>query len=40
MIYGAAGSHRIVVDFLNYEGEIPFTPYKGNIRELAARNIK
>ena len=40
MIYGAAAAIGYVVDFLNYEGEIPFTPYKGNIRELAARNIK
>ena len=40
MIYGAAAAIGYVVDFLNYEGEISFTPYKGNIRELAARNIK
>ena len=39
MIYGAAAALGYVVDFLNYEGEIPFTPYEGNIRELSARNI-
>lgn len=39
MIYGAAAAVGYVVDFLNYEGEIPFTPYEGNIRELSARNI-
>ena len=39
MIYGVAAALGYVVDFLNYEGEIPFTPYKGNIRELSARNI-
>lgn len=39
MIYGVSAAIGYVVDFLNYEGEIPFTPYKGNIRELSARNL-
>lgn len=39
MIYGVSAAIGYVVDFLNYDGEIPFTPYKGNIRELSARNI-
>lgn len=39
MIYGVTATLGYVVDFLNYEGEIPFTPYKGNIRELSARNL-
>lgn len=39
MIYGVGAAIGYVVDFLNYEGEIPFAPYKGNIRELSARNI-
>ena len=39
MIYGVAAALGYVVDFLNYEGEIPFTPYEGNIRELSARNL-
>lgn len=39
MIAGIAAAIGYVVDFQNYEGEIPFTPYKGNIRELSARNF-
>jgi len=39
MIAGVTAVVGYVVDFLNYEGEIPFTPYEGNIRELTARNI-
>ena len=39
MIYGVTATLGYVMDFLDYEGEIPFTPYKGNIRELSARNL-
>ncbi len=39
MIAGVAAAVGYVVDFQNYEGEIPFTKYPGNIRELTARNF-
>lgn len=39
MIAGITAAIGYVIEFQNYEGEIPFTPYKGNIRELSSRNF-
>lgn len=39
MIAGITAAIGYVIEFQNYEGEIPFTPYKGTIRELSARNF-
>ena len=39
MIAGITAAIGYVIEFQNYEGEIPFKPYKGNIRELSARNF-
>ena len=39
MVAGVAAAIGYVVDFQNYEGEIPFKPYPGTIRELSARNF-
>lgn len=39
MVAGITAALGYVIEFQNYEGEIPFTPYKGTIRELSARNF-
>lgn len=39
MIYGVAAALGYVKDFLNYEGEIPFTPWEGTLKNLVERNL-
>ncbi|MCI8510904.1 MAG: amidohydrolase [Lachnospiraceae bacterium] len=37
--YGVAAAIGYVVDFLNYEGEIPFKPFAGTLENLVNRNL-
>ena len=39
MIYGVSAALGYVKDFLNYEGEIPFTPFEGTLQNLVNRNL-
>ena len=39
MIYGTAAALGYVKDFLDYEGEIPFTPFDGTLENLVNRNL-
>ena len=39
MIYGVAAALGYVVEFLNYEGEIPFKPFAGTLKNLSERNL-
>ncbi len=39
MVYGIAAAVGYTVDFLNYQEEIPFTPYGGPLEDLLDRNI-
>ncbi len=39
MVAGIAAAVGYVVDFQNYEGEIPFTRFPGTIRDLTSRNL-
>lgn len=39
MIYGVAAALGYVEEFQNYEGEIPFTRFKGTLKNLAERNL-
>jgi amidohydrolase len=39
MIYGVAAAIGYVVDFLNYEKEIPFKKFDGTIKNLVERNL-
>lgn len=39
MIYGVAAALGYVKDFLDYEGEIPFKPFEGTLKNLVNRNL-
>lgn len=39
MIYGVAAAVAYTVEFLNYEGEIPFKRFDGTLRNLVNRNL-
>lgn len=39
MVYGVAAALGYVVDFLNYEGEIPFEPWTGTLENIVNRNL-
>ncbi len=39
MVNGIAAAVGYTIDFLNYEGDIPFEPYTGDLHELVKRNL-
>ena len=39
MITGVAAAISYVTEFLNYEGEVPFTPYSRSLEDLTERNL-
>ena len=39
MVYGVATAVGYTIDFLDYKGEIPFTPYEGTLENVVNRNL-